>query len=317
MKLIARIDKAVHATPRVINKPEVERLLAEAHEMFSIPLLPIYWKKDITFPEKKIIGYVPRVVTLAEQEISSSRAKESLSAEIMIELIRESVRWNLPGLDARTKIQPDYWLMPLLKQVTYLKNFKGNWHDHRVLAILRLFFEMYENGLGFWQEINLALYLTPAPTIRRDKEHRIHSDQLPALEWEEGQKVYFLHGVIFSEALWREVVSRKMPFEKILAIKNIEQRTQAMRYADIGEFLRNTHAKLISESARGNKLWKTLSTSVFQSEAYFVSYSCPSTGRLYVSGVPEEVGKMQDADAAIAWKHWMDKDTYLSMTAES
>jgi len=55
---------------------------------------------------------------------------------------------------------------------------------------------------------------------------------------------------------------------------------------------------------------------VFSQPAYFLKYSCPSTGRIYVSGIDPQVGKLNDVASALAWKFGLNKNEY-KLTGES
>jgi len=162
----------------------------------------------------------------------------------------------------------------------------------------------------------IAIVLTK-PKVLVNSEWRLHSDKQMAMQWKDGTGEYFLNGVKFLEELWKEVVSGNMPFEKILAIQDIDQRTQAMRYGDVNKFIEHSKGELLNESKRGNKLYKIPKGEIFTEDAYYLIYSCPSTGKVYMSGVPKELVEQKDADNAMAWKHFMSKELYQLMGEEN
>ncbi|MBC8490348.1 MAG: hypothetical protein H8D45_30395 [Bacteroidetes bacterium] len=98
-----------------------------------------------------------------------------------------------------------------------------------------------------------------------------------------------------------------MSLKEILQIKNIEQRMCVLKYNS--EKLLDK-AELLDKSERGNELY--LVKDIFSEPAYFLKYECPSTGRVYVSGIdPQFVKENQDADTCMAWKHnWSFKEYY-------
>ena len=140
--------------------------------------------------------------------------------------------------------------------------------------------------------------------VRKNATGFMNSDQFPAIEWRDGFKLHYLNGVYFPEDLWKKVVSKEMPFEEILAIKDIDQRTQAMRYGDVQKFFEHTKSTLLDSSDKGNELWFVpQSAGIFRIDAYFLKYKDPSTDKIYMSGIDPEIGQKKDADLSMAWKH--------------
>ena len=166
-----------------------------------------------------------------------------------------------------------------------------------------------------WPNKNFVMVCARPIKINRNAQGRLHSDTEKAIEYPDGWGLYLLNGVLFPEDLWQKVVSKTMPFEEILAIRDIDQRTQAMRYGDIQKFFEHTKSELLEKSEiTKNELWRVpQSAGIFTQDAYFLRYWCSSTNREYMSGVDPEIGKKNDSDEAMSWKHWLDKDSYLEM----
>ena len=79
---------------------------------------------------------------------------------------------------------------------------------------------------------------------------------------------------------------------------------------DAEKLLEGSKAKLIDKSKRGNKLY--LIENIFSQPAYFLKYSCPSTNRIYVSGVEPQVAKNNpNADYLMAWKLGLTFNDYI------
>lgn len=75
--------------------------------------------------------------------------------------------------------------------------------------------------------------------------------------------------------------------EDILRLDNIEQRMAALRIFGADKLIQEAGATLVDKSSRGNELYLIpASKKLFSEDAYFLKYSCVSTGRIYVSGVP-------------------------------
>lgn len=127
-----------------------------------------------------------------------------------------------------------------------------------------------------------------------------------------GYEIYFLNGIAFNKELWTNVVSKKLNFKDCMAIPNIDRRMMALKYLDADKLLKGADAELIDHSTKNNRLY--LIKKIFSEDAYFLRYECPSTGRIYLSGVnPKIASETKDADNCMAWKHNMDKEQYLAL----
>ena len=108
-----------------------------------------------------------------------------------------------------------------------------------------------------------------------------------------------------------------MPFEKILAIEDIDQRTQAMKFGDPKKFLAHTKAKKLDERMKFTPdgkpiqytLYKISRGAIFTEDAYYVLYDCPSTARVYMSGAMpcKTVGE------ALAWKFGITVEEWMAL----
>ena len=163
-----------------------------------------------------------------------------------------------------------------------------------------------ESGLGYRIEWEDTLYLVPTPIVRLNSLNQWHSDTLPGIEWKGGEKFFYLNGVNFPHELWKKIISGMMPFEEILKIEDIDQRTQAMRFGDVDKFLEYTKAEKLDERIKFKpngervlyRLYKIPQGEIFTTDAYYLVYDCPSTDKRYMSGV----GKCSTIAEAMAWK---------------
>ena len=144
---------------------------------------------------------------------------------------------------------------------------------------------------------------------------RLHSEKEVAIEFADGYKQHYLWGVYFNEDLWKKVVSKKLTFKEIMALENMEQRMVALKLYDPEQLLAEAKAIKLNESKRGNELYEV--KDIFPQTEYFLKYTCPSTGRVYVKCVDQEAGSKNDADYAQAWSLSMTKDEYLGLTLEA
>jgi hypothetical protein len=169
--------------------------------------------------------------------------------------------------------------------------------------------------LSYWYD-SVALVCPRPSLIRRNTQGRLHSEEGWAMGWRDGYRIHCLYGIPFHEGLWEQVVLRKLRFTEVMGIPNIERRIAALRMMDPDEMLRGAQAEKIHESKRGNSLY-CVKLFVGDRPGYVLRYACPSTGKVYLKGIPREVAKKKNADEAQAWTHHFTLSEYLQMTAES
>lgn len=147
-----------------------------------------------------------------------------------------------------------------------------------------------------------------------NRRRLLHQENGTAIEWSDGYKLYYLYGVHFDEDLYNKVTDPKITFKELMSISNMEQRFAAMKLESNREKLLES-GTLLDRSDRGNELYKV--EGIFRDPAYFLRYECPSTGRIYVSGIDPKVGIKGDADECQAWKFGLAIDTYkFKLTVE-
>src|SRR4029079_6288087 len=103
-----------------------------------------------------------------------------------------------------------------------------------------------------------------------------------AVDWRGGVKFYFIHGVKFEKPLWTMVTKGTMTFKNIVGMSNMEQRMAALKVYGTEKLLTSANAQLVDSSKR-YELYQI--DGVFNQAAFYLKYSCPSTGRQYVSGI--------------------------------
>lgn len=147
------------------------------------------------------------------------------------------------------------------------------------------------------------------------RESRLMMDTQRAIERSSSEMVYSMMNHIET---WILIAKDELKFDQILAIRDIEQRMVALKRYGVEKVLHDAKAELIEKSKRGNELFIIpRSRGIFTVDAYYLKYSCPSTGRLYISGVPPQMGETKDADACMAWKHGLSKEAYQLLNAEA
>lgn len=160
----------------------------------------------------------------------------------------------------------------------------------------------------------IAIVLTK-PIARVNANWFLHSDEKMALEWEDGKGEYYLNGVKFPEKLWKKITTRKMTLKNVMAIEDIDQRTQAMNYIPVAQFLEHAGGKILDTCKKGDIEYKLyeLPRGIFTEVAYFAVYNCPSTDKLYMSGIEPTIGSKKSIVTAMAWKANMTEKDWLAM----
>ena len=142
--------------------------------------------------------------------------------------------------------------------------------------------------------------------IRCDNDNRLHSVDGAAIEWRNGEKNHYIHGVYFKSQLWEQVVSGLMPAKDVLKIENMEQRQAALSVIPLSNMLKEMNAVLVSVDVvrKGNtiELYKIAGNSMDirdDEDVNIIHYFCPSTGREYFDFVPDNI---ETASQGMAWK---------------
>jgi hypothetical protein len=143
--------------------------------------------------------------------------------------------------------------------------------------------------------------------VKRNQSNVMHSENGPAIEWADGYKLNYLNGVSFTEKLYKNVIDPKWPFSERMKIEDVDQRTQAInpKFADIDSFIKEANGVLLDEynkfDIEGNevnyKLYKFPQGDIFQEDAYYCYFDCPSTRKKHLEGV--EVSKT--VPEAMSW----------------
>lgn len=150
-------------------------------------------------------------------------------------------------------------------------------------------------------QLNGFCLVCPLPKlVKRDELNRLHSDTGAAIQWKDKYGQFYLYGVRFEKKLFNKIIKRKLSFKEVVGIENMEQRMAALKVYGAESLLESTSAQLL-DSKHGYDLYQV--DGVFNQSAYYLKYSCPSTGRVYVSGVDPVIGSKKNAMAALEWKH--------------
>ena len=166
-----------------------------------------------------------------------------------------------------------------------------------------------------WPNRDFVMVCARPIKIERNAQGRLHSTTGKSIEYPDGFGLYHLNGVRFDEALFKQVTSGTMPFADIVAIKDIDQRTQAMRFGDVWEFMKLMKGECLDKMAKERSdgtqvrywLYKIPKNDTFTQDAFFAIYDdlVPGSGKQYMSGVEP----CKTVSEAMSWKFSDDVQT--------
>ena len=192
-------------------------------------------------------------------------------------------------------------------------------YDKKDSELLELWAKVAKSCSWFWCFENVVFVSDRPKALHFNKEWRLHNEHGAAYEFRDGWKAFYLNGVKFPQEMYIKVISREMEMKEIMAIEDIDQRTQAMKFAKNGlrEFYKSENGKCIDHYVKLNvdgdpikyELWELQGNEVFTKKVWFMIYDCPSSVRRgdtreYSKGVPE----FKTVAEAMAWG--MSDDTH-------
>ena len=104
-------------------------------------------------------------------------------------------------------------------------------------------------------------------------------------------------------------LSDNLPVDGWREVREFENRFQSMRDEDPDQILVDAGATLKNFSKKGNELYETRRI-IRNRVLKILKYVDPSTGRIYISFVPDHIN---DADEAMAWKFSITKQQYRDL----
>src|SRR3990167_5208196 len=230
----------------------------------------------------RVISKWSEFLSELSSEFSSELRSEGLWSEFWSELWSEF--WS--EFSSIFEFYENNWILFINEFYPQLKVLQRN--KNKIEAIK----DIVNAGNAYIFMTKKTLYLLPFPEVSL-LDKRLHNETQYALKFAY-KETYWLHGIKFDRDLWFSVVQRKMTFKEVMGLINIEQRMATLKVYGAEKLLEDSNAILISKSGKGNELF--LIDGVFSQPAYFLKYACPSTERVYVSGVDPEIGKTHDPD---------------------
>ena len=156
-----------------------------------------------------------------------------------------------------------------------------------------------------WPNKDFVIVCARPTKILRNAQGRLHNIKGKAIEYPDGWGIYAINGVRFDEKLFKTIISENVTAKDILSIKDIDQRTQAMRFLSPEEMVKELKGKLLDEYNKFDietnpvnyKLYKFPKGEIFSEDAYYCLFDCPSTRKRHMEGV--EVSKT--VPQAMSW----------------
>jgi hypothetical protein len=155
--------------------------------------------------------------------------------------------------------------------------------------------------------------------VNRDSSNSLHSTTEAAVQWHgfdylpSKRDLHFIHGVYFEREEWEKIVNNKISVIELLKIKNKEKQRAALSIYSIEKLIEELDAKEIDvykNPRDGNKiiLYEINKKKVgLEEDLLYLKYKDPSTGRIYISGIPPFIKK---ANEAMAWKFRLTVEEY-------
>ena len=150
-----------------------------------------------------------------------------------------------------------------------------------------------------WCNSHFVMVCARPKAIHRNARGQLHNENGKAIEYPDGWGLYALNGVRFPEDLFKKITSKRMTFEAVMGIVDVDQRTQALKFVDFKKFAQHAKAEVIDTYTKmkfdGTPITYTLYNfpkgEIFQTDEHIVHFNCPSTGNEYMHGVEKDWGK--------------------------
>ena len=246
---LSRLESAATQYGTVWDEDKVRDAMIRQYRLLNVPMPPVKFVGNLEEGFREVCTSTPSDAYMDAHALTHGRTQAAGYSEVQANTISVAFRTARAAVHAVIANTADFnafWTLRYLPassprytsplRVTYSPaNWAAVFSSSNILHIGRHLLDALEAGLGWYITFTECLVLVPMPLLRLDKTGSLHSDTALAVEWRDGAGYHFLHGVHFDTPLWKRVVSREMPLADILALKDIEQRTQALKYSDSEE----------------------------------------------------------------------------------
>lgn len=305
-------------TFRQLDETDVSKDITWLYKMMGLTKPKIYIAESYTAMKQQVQKYAKSksVESLYNDKVRNKGLNKGIKEEQIENLRKQYGNTNTNAkLDKVTEV--------------LVKNVKGSDTEQFFGGAMEMFYSLdedtnsriynhYKKGIFCVEFYEKECFICLNPiAMRFDSENRLSGGEKPAIEFNDGNDMYFARDVFFDAKTWKKITSRKMPLKEVLSLPNVEQRSVAIEFMGPESLLDCKEAKIISgPTERGNTLYDlTLQMgepNSWNNEGKYtyklLRYGCPSTDRQYASFIPEDI---TDADEAMAWKHRLTKEEYL------
>lgn len=174
---------------------------------------------------------------------------------------------------------------------------------------IKTMYDLLNSGVYDMIQLDTHAIIIPLPkkyTVNDDGA--LHNVRGSAIEWEDGAKQYAINGVFFTEDEHRRITDGEMTLAEVLReFTDVDKRTQAMRFVkdtsnaiqEMGGSVIDTYTKVAFDGSEVKyQLIKFPQGPVFSTDAYYMHFNCPSTGKEHMEGVE----KARTVPEAMAWR---------------
>lgn len=234
---------------------------------------------------------------LGEQlgEQLSNRLQEQLDDQLCEQLAHQKLKYyTLYGYGKSGNIMAGYCAFYdfLISEVKPLEEGAESW----------MLFKDFSSRFHYIFPFKDICFISQKPKSLVFEDDVLSNDQGPSVMYPDGYSLYALQGVAFEKSLWEKIVNQTITDEEFGKIENAEQQMAAMAFLKTDVLLEKLNAQLIDEGTKGVKLYKLPNFMDRGKDRYLTIVKCPSTGREYPEGVPDEIGAQGSADLAECWK---------------
>ena len=150
--------------------------------------------------------------------------------------------------------------------------------------------QMAESCGWFWPHADVVVLTERHTTLHQDAQGRLHYDGGMACAYPDGWGLHSWHGVRM-EPWMIETPAEQLDIQKVLEVKNVEQRTACIQKLGVERLIQKIGAKTID-------LWKDytlLEIQLNDRPCRYLKMKNPSVGIWHVEGVPNECMTVSDA----------------------
>jgi len=261
----------------------------------------------------EVHGAVRNAVDAAMESAVYGAVHGAVGAEVHA-AVREAVGAEVEGAVRRKQLKWHYWLGGQFWVGSYFWGGVAFVNFFFDVCGLKLSTDMMERAKAYrkisesvnyiWPNRKFVMVCARPSALHRNARGRLHNEHGMSIRYPDGWGLYHLNGVRFGEALYKRVISREMSAGEILKIRDIDQRTQALKFAQKGirDFYLSEGGKRIDRYVKiyihegkscqlPYELWKVPGGKTFNKTVHFMVYQCPSAlkhnqVKEYTKGVP-------------------------------